>query len=65
METNLLADRGETTSLAALVDGLGDPVDLGITANLVWEQAKIINQNRGQRLPYTAEKTHSFVRGID
>ena len=33
-ETDLLADRGETTSLATLVDGLGDPVDPGVAANL-------------------------------
>ena len=32
--TDLLANRGETTSLAALVDGLGDPVDTRIPANL-------------------------------
>ena len=31
--TRLLAGRGETTSLAVLVDGLGDPVDAGIAAD--------------------------------
>ena len=33
-ETDLLADRGEATSLAVLVDRLGDPVDPGAAANL-------------------------------
>ena len=33
-ETDLLADRGETTSFAVLVDRLGDPVDPGVTADL-------------------------------
>ena len=32
--TDLLADRGETTSLAVLVDRLGDPVDPGVATDL-------------------------------
>ena len=32
--TVLLSDRGETTSLAALVDWVADPVDTGVTADL-------------------------------
>lgn len=31
--TALLAGRGETTSLAVLVDGLDDPVDAGVAAD--------------------------------
>lgn len=31
----LLADAGKTTGLAALVYGRGDPVDLGVTADLI------------------------------
>lgn len=32
--TDLLADAGESTSLAALVHWLRDPVDTGVPANL-------------------------------
>lgn len=32
--TVLLANGGETTSLTVLVHGRGDPVDLGVTADL-------------------------------
>ena len=34
MQTDLLANGRETASLATLVDGLGDPVDPGVTADL-------------------------------
>ena len=33
--TVLLADRGETTSLAAFVDGVADPVDPRVATNLI------------------------------
>ena len=34
VQTDLLANGGETTGLAALVHGLGDPVDPGVAADL-------------------------------
>ena len=33
--TDLLANAGKATGLAVLVDGLGDPVDSGVTADLL------------------------------
>ena len=33
--THLLANAGKATGLAVLVDGLGDPVDSGVTADLL------------------------------
>ena len=57
--TYLFSDAGETTSLAALVDWIDDPVNPCITADLKFQSVNI--QNQGKK----ADKTHSLVVGID
>ena len=57
--TYLFSDAGETTSLAALVNWIDDPVNPGITANLKFHSVNIQNQG-GKK-----DETHSLVVGID
>ncbi len=56
MWTNLLADGGEATGLAALVDGLRDPVDPGVTADLQRSEGVLAPQH---------EATYSLVVGVN
>lgn len=47
---NLFADAGETTSLAALVDGVDDPVNPGVAADLKYFSFKHILRNTQYKL---------------
>lgn len=53
-DTYLFSDAGETTSLAALVDWIDDPVNPGITANLNFKSVKIQKKEEKKQGELTA-----------
>lgn len=60
-DTYLFSDAGETTSLAALVDWIDDPVNSGITANLKCRIGKYTKERKEKK----TDETYSLVVGID